>query len=105
MLLAISIAWFPCAVRVHGQQITTITRKVKMKVAPAYPVEARRMNLGGTVKLLIVVAPSGSVISSKVIGGHPLLVLAAQQAIKDWKFEAGTQISSGVVEFKFEPGQ
>jgi len=35
-----------------GQQ-PAIARKVKTKVAPAYPETARRMRLGGTVKLIV----------------------------------------------------
>jgi TonB family protein len=105
MLLAMSAVWCPCPIPLQAQKNTTISRKVKMKVEPAYPVEARRMGLAGTVKLLVVVAPNGSVMSTKVIGGHPLLVVAAQQAIKDWKFEPGAEESSGVVEFRFDPAQ
>ena len=43
-----------------GQQ-PAITRKVKTKVAPAYPEIARHMSLGGTVKLIVVVGANGSV--------------------------------------------
>lgn len=80
-----------------------ITRKVKNKVAPAYPEIARRMNISGTVKLVVVVAPNGAVKSTKVLGGHPLLVSAAEEAVKKWKFEAAPAEDSGVVEFTFKP--
>ncbi len=86
---------------VHGQG--EITRKVKNKVAPVYPEIARRMNISGVVKLVVVVAPNGNVTSTKVLGGHPLLISAAQDAIKKWKFEAGPEESTGVVEFTFKP--
>lgn len=82
---------------------TEITRKVKAKVAPIYPEIARRMNISGTVKLVVVVAPNGSVKSTKVLGGHPLLVSAAEDAVKKWKFEPASNEDSGVVEFKFKP--
>ncbi len=88
-------------VAVHGQG--EITRKVKTKVAPTYPEIARRMNISGVVKLVVVVAPNGNVTSSKVLGGHPLLINAAEDAIKKWKFEAGPEESTGVVEFTFKP--
>lgn len=80
-----------------------ISRKVKSKVSPAYPDIARRMNISGTVKLVVVVAPNGSVKSTKVLGGHPLLVSAAEDAVKKWKFEAAPAEDSGVVEFTFKP--
>jgi protein TonB len=80
-----------------------LTRKVKNRVSPAYPDIARRMNITGTVKVMVVVAPNGNLKSSKAVGGHPLLVNAAMDAIKKWKFESATEESSGIVEFKFQP--
>ena len=44
-----------------------LNRKVKNKVAPAYPELARRMNIAGVVKLLITVAPNGSVKDAKLV--------------------------------------
>jgi TonB family protein len=80
-----------------------LSRKAKTKTAPIYPDIARRMNIAGTVRLAVVVAPNGTVKSSKPVGGHPLLVSAAMDAIKRWKFEPAQTESSGIVEFKFEP--
>jgi len=80
-----------------------LTRKAKTKVTPVYPDVARRMSIAGTVRLAVVVAPNGTVKSSKPIGGHPVLVNAAMDAMKQWKFEAAPTESSGVVEFKFQP--
>jgi TonB family protein len=86
-----------------GGEDTEITRKVKSKVQPNYPEIARRMSISGTVKLVVVVGPNGMVKSTKVLGGHPLLVSAAQEAVKRWKFEAAPEEDSGVVEFTFKP--
>ena len=80
-----------------------ISRKVKSKVSPVYPDIARRMNISGTVKLVVVVSPNGAVKSTKVLGGHPLLVTAAEDAVKKWKFETAPAEDSGVVEFTFRP--
>ena len=82
-----------------------LTRKVKFKVAPAYPELARRMNLRGSVKVLVVVTPTGSLKDTKVMGGNPILVNAAMDALKKWKFEPGSEESSGTIEFKFEPSE
>jgi TonB family protein len=68
-----------------------------------YPEIARRMNITGTVKVMVIVAPNGTLKSSKAVGGHPVLVNAAMDAIKKWKFESATEESSGIVEFKFQP--
>jgi TonB family protein len=80
-----------------------LSRKAKTKVAPIYPAFARHMNIVGTVRLAVTVAPNGTVKSSKALGGHPVLVNAAMEAVKQWKFEAAPTESSGVVEFKFQP--
>src|SRR6266403_1718676 len=50
-----------------------LTRKAKSKVAPTYPELAKRMSIAGVVKVQVVVAPNGSVKTTKVVGGHPLL--------------------------------
>ena len=80
-----------------------ITRKVKTKVSPSYPELARRMSISGVVKVQVVVAPNGSVKTTKVVGGHPLLVNAAVDAVKKWRFETASEETTGVVEFKFDP--
>lgn len=85
------------------EQQAEITRKVKSKIAPIYPDIAKRMNISGTVKLMVVVAPNGSVKSTKVIGGHPLLASAAEDAVKKWKFEPASEESSGMIEIIFRP--
>ena len=61
------------------------------------------MAVSGSVKVQLTVAPNGSVKSWKVIGGHPLLVDAAVDAVKRWKYEAAADESVELVEFKFSP--
>ena len=78
-----------------------LARKPKTKVSPAYPELARRMNISGTVKVLVTVSPNGSLKETKVVGGNPILVNAAMDALKKWKFETSDSDSSGTVEFKF----
>lgn len=80
-----------------------LDRKVKSKVSPVYPEIARKMSLAGVVKLEVTVAPNGTVKDTKVIGGNPILVNAAQDAVKKWRFEPGNDESVGVVEFRFDP--
>ena len=80
-----------------------LARKAKTKVAPAYPPLARRLNITGTVKVMVVVSPNGSLKNTKVVGGNPLLVDAAVEPLKKWKFEPAETESTGTVEFKFQP--
>ena len=80
-------------------------RKIQRKIAPQYPELARQFNASGIVKLSIDVAPSGDVRNVKVLGGSPLLIQAAQDAVRQWKYEAGKESTTEVVEFKFMPKQ
>jgi TonB family protein len=76
-------------------------RKIKSKTAPVYPELARRMNVTGKVKIEVLIAPDGHVKSTRVLGGHPLLVEACQNVLKDWKFVAAPEETTQVVEFDF----
>lgn len=58
--------------------------------APAYPEEARKAGVEGTVIVRFVVAPSGEVTKVKILKGHPLLNPAALEAVRAWRFQAGT---------------
>ncbi|PYU65993.1 MAG: hypothetical protein DMG49_23160 [Acidobacteria bacterium] len=76
-------------------------RKVKTKTAPLYPELAKRMNVVGKVKIEVVITPDGHVKSTRVVGGHPLLVQACQDAVKEWKFVTAPEETTQVVEFEF----
>ena len=80
-----------------------IVRHAKVRVQPSYPDLARRMNLAGSVKIQVVIAPNGTVKEAKIVGGHPVLASAALEAARKWKFEPASQETSGVIDFKFEP--
>ena len=106
ILLALALAAGAGSRKLWSQQTDAdFVRKAKSKVQPVYPELARKMNITGTVKVEVVVAPNGTVKDAKVVGGHPLLATAALDAVKKWRFEAAPAESSGVVDFKFEPHQ
>jgi TonB family protein len=86
-----------------GQDAPAEQRKVVSRVVPLYPDLARRMQLQGKVKLEVMVAANGTVKSTKVIGGNPVLVAAAETAIKKWRFEPAGAPSSELVELTFIP--
>jgi TonB family protein len=76
-------------------------RKIKSKVAPSYPELARRMSVAGRVKIEVVINPDGRVKSTRVVGGHPLLVQACQDAVREWKFLPASEETTQIVEFEF----
>lgn len=77
-------------------------RKTKTKVNPSYPELARRMNIGGKVKIEVVIAPDGHIKSSRAVGGHPVLIQPCIDALKDWRFEPAPEETTQLVEFNFK---
>lgn len=77
-------------------------RKVASKVAPVYPELAKKMHLHGVVKVEAVVRPNGAVKTTRVLGGNPVLVDAALEAVAKWKFEAAQAESTEVVQVTFD---
>ncbi len=61
--------------------------KLLVKVVPAYPPMARNVRVSGTVYLLGVIATDGTIQSLHVISGHPLLVNAALDAVRQWRYK------------------
>jgi TonB family protein len=77
-------------------------RKISSRVAPNYPELARKMHIHGTVRVEAVVRANGSVKSTRVLGGNPVLVDAAIDAVGKWKFETGQGETTEVVQVTFE---
>jgi outer membrane biosynthesis protein TonB len=61
------------------------------------------MHIQGIVKIEAVVRPNGSVKSTRVLGGNPVLVDAAADAVSKWKFETGQSETTEVVQLTFVP--
>jgi TonB family protein len=53
---------------------------------PIYPKLARAARIEGTVKLRVTVGTDGSVEQITLIRGHPFLVEAAIEAVKQWQY-------------------
>jgi TonB family protein len=81
---------------------TASGRKVIARVAPVCPELARKMNIQGTVKLEAIVKPNGAVKTTRVLGGNPVLVEAAREALAKWKFEAAPNETTEVVQLVFK---
>jgi TonB family protein len=103
-LLIVLVSATLCASVVRGQEAgaaVATSRKPKTKVTPEYPALARQLNVTGKVKLEVTIAADGHVVSARTIGGSPLLVGAATDAVKKWRYEPGSKESSEIVEFNF----
>jgi protein TonB len=61
--------------------------KLLYKVIPEYPEIAKRTRTQGMVRLIGVVATDGSIRSLQVVSGHPFLVTAAVEAVRQWRYQ------------------
>jgi|SRR5215472_8887870 len=77
-------------------------RKVKTFVKPDYPETARKLQISGTVRLEATVTPDGKVRDTKVLGGSPLLVQEATNAVKKWRYEDAPKETVETVEVVFQ---
>ena len=99
--IACTLMW--CSQCFAQQEQGEIKRKVVNQVPPKYPELARRMNISGNVKIEVVIAPNGSVKSDKIVGGHPVLAEAAEDAIRKWKWAPNSQETTELIDIKFSP--
>lgn len=61
--------------------------KLLRRVEPAYPILAKQAGIQGTVVLEATLGVDGRVERIAVVSGHPLLVVAAQQAVAEWVYK------------------
>ena len=95
--LALSIILLLSCASTHGQE----SRKLIKKVDPVYPDLARKMNLTGTVKVEITIGADGVVNEVRTLGGNPVLVVAVEDAVKQWKYASAVAETKKALEFKF----
>ena len=56
------------------------------RVQPAYPPLARAARIQGTVQLRAIISRTGTIENLQVISGHPMLVGAALDAVRQWRY-------------------
>ncbi len=56
------------------------------EVRPAYPSQARRAGIQGTVVLLATIGKDGTIQNLRLLSGHPLLSEAAIRAVRQWRY-------------------
>jgi len=57
------------------------------KISPVYPPLARQTRISGTVRLHAIIAKDGTVQQLEILSGHPLLVQAALDAVRQWRYQ------------------
>jgi protein TonB len=61
--------------------------KLIKRVEPTYPPLARQTRISGTVRLHAIIGKDGAVQEVEVVSGHPLLLQAAMNAVKQWVYQ------------------
>jgi protein TonB len=58
--------------------------KILKRVIPVYPPLAKNARISGKVHLMSIIAKDGTIQKLEVLDGHPLLVGAALEAVRQW---------------------
>ena len=77
----------PDPVRIGGQ---VMMAKLVHQVTPVYPPLARQTRVAGTVQLQAVIGRDGRIQDLQVRSGHPLLIAAAVEAVRQWVYQPTT---------------
>jgi periplasmic protein TonB len=79
----------------QGGQVTAAS--ILSQTRPVYPALARQARIQGSVVLHAIIDKDGKVAQLEVVSGHPLLVQAALDAVKQWRYKP-TQLNGDPVE-------
>ena len=74
----------PPRIRVGGNVQQTLLIE---QVRPAYPPLAKQARIQGVVRFSAIIARDGTVANLEVLNGHPLLVPAALEAVRQWVYK------------------
>jgi protein TonB len=74
----------PTRIRVGGN---VAAASLIRKVQPVYPQLAKQARVQGSVHFTAIIGKDGTIQNLQLIGGHPLLVQAAQDAVKQWLYK------------------
>jgi len=102
LFVVVSCCLAPTAIS-QSQQPGSDSRKVVRRVMPTYPEIAKRMQLSGNVKIMATVGPDGTVKTTQPMGGSPVLIQAAQDAVSKWKFASASTETRELIELHFDP--
>lgn len=87
----------------HAQKTDKTPRKKTYSVDPIYPDLLKRSDIGGVVRLMVVISPKGTVETVNQLGGNAALVEAAVNAVKKWKYVPADAETTQEVSITFDP--
>jgi protein TonB len=57
------------------------------KADPVYPPLAAQAHIQGTVRFSVVIGKDGTIQNIQLVSGHPLLVVAAKEAVNQYRYK------------------
>jgi TonB family protein len=100
LLLAFAVVSLSCPTYIHSQELP---RKILKRVKVQYPTVLKERQIGGVVRLRVIVKADGTVRDTEVLGGNPILAESAQKSVKQWVFAPGATESTVEVSVAFDP--
>jgi protein TonB len=70
----------------HPRPSTMMEGNLVLRVQPDYPAPARQLRVQGRVVLRAVISREGTIENLQVVSGHPMLVRAAVDAVRQWRY-------------------
>jgi len=101
--LAVAICVIPNRGLSQTRDQNAAERKIISRIEPEYPETLKRLYIGGVVKVEIVVGSNGTVQTTELLGGNPILGQSAMKAIKQWKYEPAAAKEKLIVQLEFDP--
>lgn len=86
-----------------AQQASKAERKLITRVEPEYPPVLKVRQIGGTVRLEVIITPKGTVKSASLLGGNPILAESAITAVKKWIYAPADAATTTEVSLEFNP--
>jgi TonB family protein len=100
LLMSVVVSGIPVTAQSSEQ---SSDRRVITRVEPEYPDALKRLYIGGVVRVEVLVAPNGTVKSTKLLGGSPILGQSTMKAIKQWRYAPAAADETLTVKLEFDP--
>src|ERR1700730_7757525 len=84
-------------------QVDKSQREVVRTSEPDYPTIVKNAHIGGSVRLNVTVLPNGDVAKVDILGGNPIFVASAINAVRKWKYVPAASQTKEEVQIKLTP--
>ena len=84
-------------------QVDRSRRKVVRTSEPDYPTIVKNAHIGGSVRLNVIVLANGDVAKVDILGGNPIFVASAINAVRKWKYAPAAAQTKEEVQINFTP--